>query len=71
MQNIQHVQIVQQLSSSFHVSVSINEDEDVVYADVKIDKQRKQRTPATDMVEYGQINMAGNPDVAGSPETQG
>ncbi|XP_045573608.1 hepatocyte cell adhesion molecule [Salmo salar] len=58
-------------TSRYDTSVSINEDEDVVYADVKIDKQRKQRTPATDMVEYGQINMAGNPDVAGSPETQG
>ncbi|CAB1333195.1 unnamed protein product [Coregonus sp. 'balchen'] len=50
---------------------SENGDEGVVYADVKIGKQRnparKQRPPATEMVEYGQIKMAVNPDVAASP----
>ncbi|XP_045075205.1 uncharacterized protein LOC123488356 isoform X2 [Coregonus clupeaformis] len=50
---------------------SENGDEGVVYADVKIGKKRnparKQRPPATEMVEYGQIKMAVNPDVAASP----
>eukprot|EP00063_Salmo_salar_P010216 XP_013985051.1 PREDICTED: uncharacterized protein LOC106563742 [Salmo salar] len=50
-------------------------DKVVVYAAVKIGKKRnqarKQRPPATEMVEYGQIKMAVNPDVAGSPEIQG
>ncbi|XP_024252623.1 hepatocyte cell adhesion molecule-like [Oncorhynchus tshawytscha] len=42
-------------------------DEVVVYADVKINQARKQRPPDTETVVYGQIKMAVNPDVAGSP----
>lgn len=66
-----NVQIVQQLS--FHFSEGV--DKVVVYAAVKIGKKRnqarKQRPPATEMVEYGQIKMVVNPDEAGSPEIQG
>ncbi|XP_029626020.1 uncharacterized protein LOC115204510 isoform X3 [Salmo trutta] len=46
-------------------------DEVFVYADVKIGKQRnkarKQRPPATETVENGQIKMAVNPEAAGCP----
>ncbi|XP_064860650.1 SLAM family member 7-like [Oncorhynchus nerka] len=42
-------------------------DEVAVYADVKINQARKQRPPDTETVVYGQIKMAVNPDVAGSP----
>jgi hypothetical protein len=58
-----NVQIVQSLS--FHISERC--DEVVVYADVKINQARKQRPPDTETVVYGQIKMAVNPDVAGSP----
>ncbi|KAM9437268.1 T-cell surface antigen CD2-like isoform 2-T2 [Salvelinus alpinus] len=55
--------------SRFDTSESV--DEVVVYADVKIGLQRnqarKQRPPATETVEYGQIKMAVNPGVAGCP----
>ncbi|XP_045070055.1 hepatocyte cell adhesion molecule-like [Coregonus clupeaformis] len=50
---------------------SENGYEGVVYTVVKKGKQRnparKQRPPATEMVEYGQIKMAVNPDVTASP----
>ncbi|CAB1315893.1 unnamed protein product [Coregonus sp. 'balchen'] len=59
--------LCKKLRSRYDTSESINEAEDLVYADVTINKQRKQKPPATEMVEYGQIEMAGNPDVAGSP----
>lgn len=66
-----NVQIVLQLF--FHFSERV--DEVFVYTAVKTGKQRnqarKQRPQATEMVEYGQIKMAVNPDVAGSPEIQG